>query len=140
MLHYSSADQVDAATVQGIFTAFVNQANIAASGLPPTYTLQTQQVEDESLKPIQFIAPGMIAYGIAVGAVFGAALTLITWREKKLLRRLRLAPVSTATVVGSRVVVSLAVALVQLVLFVGVSVLPFLGLQLPAPGTWRCRW
>src|SRR6478735_9898096 len=117
LLTYSSADPVGAATVQGIFNAFVDQANIAVSGLPPTYTLQTNQVEDESLQPIQYIAPGMIGYGIAVGAVFGAALTLITWREKKLLRRLRLAPVSTATVVGSRVAVSVAVAIGQLVLF-----------------------
>src|SRR6478735_3049810 len=130
LLTYSSADPVGAATVQGIFNAFVDQANIAVSGLPPTYTLQTNQVEDESLQPIQYIAPGMIGYGIAVGAVFGAALTLITWREKKLLRRLRLAPVSTSSVVASRVVVSVAIALVQLVLFVGVSTLPFLGLQL----------
>lgn len=130
VLHFSSADQATAASVQGIFGAFVNEANIVASGAPPTFILQAEQVEDESLKPIQFIAPGMIAYGIAVGAVFGAAATLITWREKKLLRRLRLAPVSTATVVSSRVVVSLAVALVQLILFVGVSTLPFLGLQL----------
>jgi ABC-2 type transport system permease protein len=134
IVHYSSADQVTAASVQGIFNAFVNQANISASGVPPTYTLQTQQVEDESLKPIQFIAPGMIAYGIAVGAVFGAAMTLITWRQKQLLRRLRLAPVSTSTVVTSRVMVSLVVALVQLVLFVGISVLPFLGLKLS--GAW----
>ena len=127
LLHYSSADPVVAGTVQGIFSAFVDQANIAVSGVPPTYTLQTEQVEDESLQPIQYIAPGMIGYGIAVGAVFGAALTLITWREKKLLRRLRLAPVSTSTVVGSRVSVSMAVAIGQLVLFVGISVLPFLG-------------
>jgi len=134
IVHYSSADQVTAASVQAIFNAFVNQANISASGVPPTFDLTTQQVEDESLKPIQFIAPGMIGYGIAVGAVFGAAMTLITWREKKLLRRLRLAPVSTSTVVTSRVVVSLAVALAQLVLFVAISVLPFLGLQLS--GAW----
>lgn len=134
IVHYSSADQVTSATVQGIFNAFVNEANIAASGVPPTYQLQAQQVEDESLKPIQFIAPGMIAYGIAVGAVFGAALTLITWRQKQLLRRLRLAPVSTGTIVTSRVVVSLAVAMVQLALFIGISVLPFLGLKLS--GAW----
>lgn len=133
-VQYSSADQVTAATVQGIFDSFVNAANIAATGAPPTYTLQTDQVEDQSLKAIQFIAPGMIAYGIAIGAVFGAAMTLITWREKKLLRRLRLAPVSTGSVVASRVVVSIAVALVQLVLFVAVSMLPFLGLQLN--GAW----
>ena len=134
LLDYSSADQATAGAVQGIFSALIDQTNIAVSGVPPTYTLETQQVEDESLQPIQYIAPGMIGYGIAVGAVFGAALTLITWREKKLLRRLRLAPVSTSTVVGSRVTVSVAVAIGQLVLFVGISVLPFLGLQLN--GAW----
>jgi len=134
LLHYTSADPVVAGTVQGTFSAFVDQTNIQLSGVPPTYTLQTAQVEDESLQPIQYIAPGMIGYGIAVGAVFGAALTLITWREKKLLRRLRLAPVSTASVVGSRVSVSMAVAIGQLILFVGISVLPFLGLKLS--GAW----
>ena len=133
-LDFSSADPVGAASVQGIFSSFVDQANIAVSGVPAKYTLDTNQVEDESLKPIQYIAPGMIGYGIAVGAVFGAALTLITWREKKLLRRLRLAPVSTGTVVGSRVTVSVGVAIGQLILFVGISVLPFLGLQLN--GAW----
>jgi len=134
LLDFSSANAATSGAVLGIFSAFVDQTNIAISGVPPTYTLESQQVEDESLQPIQYIAPGMIAYGIAVGAVFGAAQTLITWREKKLLRRLRLAPVSTATVVGSRVTVSLAVALGQLVLFVSISVLPFLGLQLN--GAW----
>lgn len=134
ILHFSSADQVTAASVQGIFSAFVNEANIVATGAPPTYTLQPQQVEDESLQPIQFIAPGMIGYGIAVGAVFGAAMTLITWRQTKLLRRLRLAPVPTAAIVGSRVAVSVGVAIVQLVIFVAISVLPFLGLQLN--GAW----
>jgi ABC-2 type transport system permease protein len=134
VLYFSAADQVSAATVQSVFRGFVDSTNVALTGAPPTYTLQSEQVEDESLQPIQFIAPGMIGYGIAVGAVFGAALTLITWREKKLLRRLRLAPVATSSVVGARVTVSLGVALVQLVLFVAVSVLPFLGLQLN--GAW----
>jgi ABC-2 type transport system permease protein len=133
-LHYSAADQVQAATVQGVFAGFVDQANIAVTGAPPTYTLDSQQVEDESLQAIQYVTPGMIAYGIAVGATFGAAMTLVTWRKTKLLRRLRLAPVATSTVVGSRVVVSLGVALVQLVIFIGVAMLPFLGLKLS--GAW----
>ena len=134
ILHYSSADQVTSATVQGIFSSFVNTANLAATGQPPKFQLEPQQVEDQSLKGIQFIAPQMIAYGVSIGAVFGAAMTLITWREKKLLRRLRLAPVSTATVVSSRVVVSLGIAVVQLAIFIGFSMLPFLGLQLS--GAW----
>ena len=70
-----------------------------ASGVPPTLHPETAAGRGRVAQAIQFVAPGMIGYGIAVGAIFGAAMTLITWREKKLLRRLRLAPVSTATVV-----------------------------------------
>ena len=40
LLHYTSADPVVAGTVQGIFSAFVDQTNIQVSGVPPTYTLQ----------------------------------------------------------------------------------------------------
>jgi ABC-2 type transport system permease protein len=134
VLHYSNADAVSSATVQGIFSSFVDQANLSASGVPPKFALSSAAVEDQSLKGIQYIAPQMIAYGVSVGATFGAAMTLITWREKKVLRRLRLAPVSTATVVGSRVAVSLGVAVLQLIIFVGFSMLPFLGLQLR--GAW----
>ncbi len=134
ILHFSNADQVASATVRGIFSGFVDQANIAATGSPPKYQLATAGVEDQSLQAIQYIAPQMIAYGVSVGATFGAALTLITWREKKVLRRLRLAPISTASVVAARVGVSLVVALLQLAIFMLFSMLPFMGLQLH--GAW----
>lgn len=134
VLHFSAADAVQSGTVVGVLNSFVDGANLAATGQPAKYTLDQQAVEDASLKAIQYVTPGMIGYGIAVGATFGAALTLITWRDKKLLRRLRLAPVPTSSVVGSRVVVSLAIAMVQLVVFIGVALLPFLGLKLT--GSW----
>jgi ABC-2 type transport system permease protein len=129
-LHYSQTDQVAAGTVRGVFGSLVDSANLAATGQPPTYSITSTQVEDTSLKAIQFIAPGMIAYGVAVGATFGAAMTLISWRDKRVMRRLQLAPVSTWSVVLSRVVVSLVVALVQLAIFIGVSMVPGLGLKL----------
>jgi ABC-2 type transport system permease protein len=66
--------------------------------------------------------------------MFGAALTLVTWRQKKVLRRLRLSPVSTASVVSSRVAVSIAIALLQGVIFVAVALLPIFGLRLS--GFW----
>ena len=112
LLHYSSADPVDAGDRAGHLQRVrrPGQHRGVRACRRPT-RCRPSRSRTSRCKPIQYIAPGMIAYGIAVGAVFGAALTLITWREKKLLRRLRLAPVSTATVVGSRVTVSLAVAL-----------------------------
>ena len=35
-------------------------ANQAASHKPPAYQLATQQVEDKSLKPIQYLTPGLL--------------------------------------------------------------------------------
>lgn len=107
VLYFSQADQVQAAIVQGVLGAYVSQANLVATGRPPTYTLQPQQVEDESLESIQYVTPGLLGWAVALQATFGAALTLVTWRDSKLLRRLRLAPVSTASIVAARIGVTL---------------------------------
>ena len=64
-----------------------------------------------------------------MSAAFGAAATLQGWRQSKLLRRLQLAPVSTRTVVGARVAVTMAIALVQMAIFLGLGAVAF-GLQL----------
>ena len=131
-LRYAASDQVKAATVNGIVGAVVDGANVAASGRPPTFTLTSDRVEDESLKPIQFITPGIMSWGIATSAAFGAALTLVSWRRKQLLRRVRLSPAPVWTVVGARVGVSLVVAFVQATVFIGIALTPPFGLQLPS--------
>ncbi|WP_157523119.1 ABC transporter permease [Herbidospora cretacea] len=127
-LYFSAADQVRAATVQGVFRQIVTQAN--SVGVPQKYTLATQQAEDDSLEVIQYVTPGLLSWAIAMGAAFGAAATLVTWREKRILRRLRLAPVGTGSIVGARVLVSVVIALIQMAIFLSVASLPFFGLQL----------
>ncbi len=131
--HYTQTDQVKAAVTQGALRAFVDGANVAASGTPPTYTLETQSVEDDSLDTIQYVTPGLLGWAIAMSASFGAAATLQGWRQSKLLRRLQLAPVSTRTVVGARVAVTVAIALTQMAIFLGLGTAAF-GLRLT--GAW----
>jgi ABC-2 type transport system permease protein len=130
ILHFSAADQVRAGAVVAVFRDLVQQVNLSISPTPARYTLDAQQVEDESLKTIQYLTPGLLAWAVASGAMFGAALTLVTWRQKKVLRRLRLAPVDTGTVLGARVGVSILIALAQAAIFIAVGSLPFFGLQL----------
>jgi ABC-2 type transport system permease protein len=133
-LRYAASDQVKAATVQGLVRAVVDSANVAATGQPPRFTLTAEQVEDTSLKPIQYLTPGILSWGIATSAAFGAALTLVSWRRKQLLRRVRLSPAPVWTVVGARVGVSLLVAAVQAVVFIGLAMTPPFGLKLS--GQW----
>ena len=131
--HYTQTEQVKAAITQGTLRAFVDGSNVAASGQPPKYDLQADRVEDDSLSTIQFVTPGLLGWAIAMSAAFGAAATLQGWRQSKLLRRLQLSPVSTRTIVGARVSVTVAVALGQMAIFLGLGAAAF-GLTLT--GSW----
>ncbi|MCW2841785.1 MAG: transporter permease [Aeromicrobium sp.] len=132
-VRYSAADQVKAATVRGTFEAVVQAANLATTGQPPTFSLDPRQVEDESLSTIQFVTPGLLGWAVAMSATIGAASNLVVWRRNGLLRRLRLAPVRTPSVVLARVAVSLMIAAVQTAIFLGLGMAAF-GLELS--GSW----
>lgn len=131
--HYTQTDQVKAAITQGTLRAFVDSTNIAVSGTPPRFSLETDRVEDDSLSTIQFVTPGLLGWAVAMSAAFGAAATIQGWRQSKLLRRLQLAPVSTRTVVGARVAVAVGIALMQTAIFIGLGAAAF-GLALT--GSW----
>jgi ABC-2 type transport system permease protein len=134
IVHYSAADPTTAGIVQSVFSSIVLHADQARAG-PGSYQLLTKQVESTTLKPIQFLAPGLLGWAIASGATFGAAITLVNWRHNKLLRRLRLAPVNTGSIVLARVGVSLLVALIQMALFLLIATTPYFGLKL-TPSWW----
>jgi ABC-2 type transport system permease protein len=132
-VHYSIADQASAAEVQTVVRSLVDGANLAATGQAPRLSMTASQAEDKSLKEIQYLTPGILGWAIATGATFSAASTLVVWRQRKLLRRLTLAPIGASAVIGARIVVSLAVALLQSVLFILVAVL-FFHLRLAGTG------
>jgi ABC-2 type transport system permease protein len=133
VVHYSIADQTTAAVVQTVFGSIVQQADQAAAGTRSgAVGLRTEQVENKTLLPIQYLAPGLLGWAIASGGAFGAAITLVNWRQNKLLRRLRLAPISTGSIVLARVGISVAVALVQFAVFLAIATTPYFGLKLTA--------
>lgn len=133
-LRFAQSDQVQAGTVTGIVSGVVDRVNIAATGQSPRLALDAGKVEDSSLKPIQYLTPGILSWGVATSAAFGTASTLVSWRRKQVLRRLRLAPVGTVTVLSSRLLVAVGIGVLQAILFVAVAMTPAFGLKLA--GQW----
>ena len=131
--HYTQTDPARAGITAGALQALVDGTNLAVTGQPPTYALEIESVEDDSLSAIQYYTPGLLGWAVAMSAAFGAAATLQGWRQTKLLRRLQLAPVATRTVVGARVSVTLAVAMGQMAIFLGVGAAFF---DLSLTGAW----
>ncbi|MEZ0166693.1 ABC transporter permease [Kineococcus sp. LSe6-4] len=77
-----------------------------------------------------YVAPGILAYGMANGAIFGVGYTLVQWRASRLLLLLKLTPTSRLEVLLSRYLVALAVSLAQTVVSVAVVSLPPFGFHL----------
>lgn len=133
VLRYAASDQVGAGVVQAIVGGVVNRANLELAGADRAFSVTAGQVEDESLDPIEFYTPGLLAWAVSVGAVFAVAIMLVGWREKGILRQLRLSPVGTGEIAAARVAVSVGVALVQTAVFFAVGVLAF---DLDLSGAW----
>jgi ABC-2 type transport system permease protein len=133
-LRFAASDQTKAGIVQGLVSSVVDQTNIDATGQKPRFQLDPKQVEDESLNAIQYLTPGILSWAVASAGVFGTGVAFVAWRKKKVLLRLRLAPVSPLMVLTSRISVTLGIAIAQALVFVGVASLPLFGLKLS--GTW----
>ncbi|WP_327313033.1 ABC transporter permease [Streptomyces sp. NBC_01235] len=134
VLRYSLADSVKGASARATLNAVLEQANLAATGMVAKYTLKASQVEDESVKPIQYLTPGLLGFAVATSAVFSTALTLVTLRRKKILQRMQLSPIRPWEVVAARISMTMLMALTQTALFLAVATLPYFGLQLT--GNW----
>lgn len=93
-----------------------------------------QTVEDGGPPYINYIAPGVLSWGVGNAAMFGVAFTLMHWRRDDILRLIWRTPTSLPSVLGSRYAVAVGVGLVQAALFVGIALLPLFGLHLA--NTW----
>ncbi|MFG3339156.1 ABC transporter permease [Glycomyces sp. NPDC048151] len=137
-IYPSATNSTSGAIAEGKLTALVDDVNVevlsAAAPDAPVLATEVEEADGGALKPIQYLAPGILAWGIAITGVFGAAGTIVDWKRDKLLRRLRLTPASVGTFLGAKVSVMLMVALGQTAVFLAVAALGF-GLQLSA-WTW----
>lgn len=92
------------------------------------------QSVDGGLPYINYVAPGVLSWGVGNAALFGPAFAMMHWRRDDILRLVWRTPTPLPTVLASRFAVAVGVGLAQAVLFTAVALLPVFGLHLP--GTW----
>lgn len=88
-----------------------------------------QDVDGTGRSYVDFIAPGVLSWGLASAALFGISFMLMQWRNDDLLRLIRLSPASLWSVIGSRYVAALTIGVLQSLLFIGVAMLPVFGMR-----------
>jgi ABC-2 type transport system permease protein len=109
----TSADQ--AGIIKGIVAGAADGVSVAATGAPPAVRLDALSVDSSSLSYIDFLLPGILALSIMISAVIGLATILVDWRQRGILRRLKLTPIPLGEFFAARIAASLVVAVMQVV-------------------------
>ena len=120
-LVYSATSQVEAPIVIGVVRGIVDGFNLRAAHAKTTVSLSSERVEAQSLTYVDLLVPGLLAMAIAQSAAFGVAFSLVAWRQKGMLRRLRLTPLPLVEFATARVVFHLIIALVQAVILLTIG-------------------
>jgi ABC-2 type transport system permease protein len=124
-LVYARTSSVEAPIVIGIVRGVVGDLNLRLARAPLRMKLRAEPVEAQSLDYVDLLVPGLLAMAIAQSAAFGVAFSLVAWRQKGMLRRLRLTPLPLAEFAAGRVVFHLLISLVQAVILLTVGRLLF---------------
>jgi ABC-2 type transport system permease protein len=119
----TSADQ--AGIIRGIVSGATGSVSIAATGKAPAITFRPQSVDSSSLSYIDFLLPGILALAIMISAVIGLATILVDWRQRGILRRLKLTPIPLGEFFAARITSSLVVAMMQVVVLLAFGRLAF---------------
>lgn len=104
---------------------FLSEANATISGAPPAIDVQVQAVESDNLRYIDFFVPGILAMSLMTSGMIGLASAFVTYRERGILRRIKVTPFPLSSFIAARIASQLVVSVAQAVVLVGAGMLLF---------------
>lgn len=131
-VHLDSSQQQSAGTALSIVQQVLEGLQREFTQQPSLVAIETHSVQAERFRPIDYIAPGILALSIAQLGLFGAT-TLVEQRQQRLLRRLQATPISRWMMLLSMIIVRLVTAFVQTGILLGVALALF---RIQVVGSW----
>ena len=123
--HYDNSDLATAGQIMGVTQQIVESVGNGIAKVQPRLGIRPLGVKSLSLDYLDFLVPGIVALSIMQTAIFGIAGTMVTYKEKGVLRRLRATPLPMRSFMGSNVTMRVGTALIQTVIVLAVGMLLF---------------
>lgn len=112
-LYYDPAQTFVSQMIRGTISSIISGMDKAMSRAPTMFKVQEKKVQAEKFDYIDFLLPGIIGMAIMNTAIFGLSTTMVSYREKGILRRLKITPIPLSYFLGARIVTQLLFSLVQ---------------------------
>jgi ABC-2 type transport system permease protein len=116
-LHYDATE----GPVAGLATGAVRQTLIEVAGGPPPVAIAERPVVAQDVSFMDVFAPGILAMSMMNSGVIGLATAFVTYRERGILRRIRLTPFPLTSFILARVLSQFLIAGLQAVILLGMA-------------------
>ena len=119
-IYHDPSQTQTAQIILPVLRQVVDEFNRQITQSPVAITVSEESILSTNLRFIDFFIPGILGMSIMQSGLFGV-LPLIEWREKKVLKRLGVTPLTRATVVTSQLVFRLGVVVFQSAIIIAVA-------------------
>lgn len=99
----------------------LSQVLMRVSGGENVAPISTRPMDTLNIRYIDFFVPGILAMSLMNSGVIGLSTTFVTYREKGILRRIKVTPFSLTSFILARVVTTLVIAVLQAVVLIGLG-------------------
>jgi ABC-2 type transport system permease protein len=99
----------------------LSQVLMSVAGGENGVPITTQPIETLNIKFIDFFIPGILGMSLMNSGIIGLSTAFVTYREKGILRRIKVTPFSLTSFILARIVTTLIVAVLQAVILIGLG-------------------
>lgn len=123
-VYYDDSNLIRIGYVTSTVEATIQAFNEEVAGNPAAVTVNRAAIDTETVRFIDFLAPGMVGMAIMFTNV-AVGFMLVNWREMGILRRLGVTPLRPGTLIASQAVSFAFVSLAQVALILAVGRIVF---------------
>ena len=120
-LFYDPSSTFTSQAVRGAVTNVIAEINKKMSNAPDLITVESQSVRSADLRYIDFLVPGIIALTLMNSALFGLSGTVVNYRERGILRRLKVTPQPLSGFIAAQITNQLVFSILRAALLIIVA-------------------
>jgi ABC-2 type transport system permease protein len=124
-LHYDPSKIASSQMARMSVRAIFSQMEKSISKAPALFQVKETREAPKDMDFIDFLLPGIIGMAIMSNGIFGLSTAIVTYREKGILRRLKITPLPLSTFLGARVVTQVLISFFQTAILIAFAMLAF---------------
>lgn len=123
--YINEANRQSAEAVFLIVQKVLADFELKISHATPIFSISSENINVFNLRQIDFMVPGVVAMSLMQSGIFGVVGTIVSYREKGILKRLFATPLKRGEFLLSQIFARLVIAILQVVILLATSYLVF---------------